>query len=150
MDKTSPLQLFEQHYQNLVCSLPLKDTDFIEDLSKHDLLPENIKIQLEKQSKHKERASYFLDNVIKPGLIVGDNTCFVSLLTVMKNSHYDSVKDIAVLVESQCNDNVKGKCVFLHNILYYIRMYICHQICKRGLIHTSDFATSKMHNFTDE
>ena len=111
MDKTSALQLFEQYYENLVYCLPLNDTDFIEDLSKHDLLPENIKIQLEKQSKHKERASYFLDNVIKPGLIDGDNTCFVSLLTVMKNSQYDSLKDIAVLMESQCNDNANSKCV---------------------------------------
>ena len=99
--KRSALQLFEHYYQGLMCSLHLNDTNFMEDLSKHNLLPEKIENELKELSKHKERASYFLDHVIKPGLVECDDTNFINLLTVMKNSQCDSVTDLAELIESE-------------------------------------------------
>ena len=111
MAKKSVLQMFEHYYQGLMHSLPLKDNDFMEDLSNHDLLPQNIKLKLDEMSKHKEKASYFLDSVIKSGLLVGDNASFITLLTVMSNSQYDSVKDLAKLIESEYDIDAESKSV---------------------------------------
>ena len=108
MAKKSALELFEHYYQGLIFSLPMKDNNFMKDLFKNDLLPEDIKHKLEEHPERKDRTSYFLDNVIKARLAVGDKTCFVSLLAVMNNSKYDNVKDLAEQVESE--HDVDAKC----------------------------------------
>ena len=101
MAKRSALELFEQYYQGLIFSLPMKDINFMEDLFKYDLFPEDVKYRLEELPEHKDRTSYFLDNIIKAELAVGDKTCFVNLLTVMNNSKYDHVKELAKQIESE-------------------------------------------------
>jgi len=114
MAKRSALELFEHYYQGLIFSLPMKDVNFMEDLCKNNLLDEDIKLNLETLSERKERTSYFLDNIIKPELVVGNNTCFTNLLTVMKNSNYDNVKDLATQIETEYDIN--AKCKF---VIYY-------------------------------
>ena len=109
MAKRSLFQLFEHHCQGLIHSLPLNNTDFIEDLSKCDLLPEDIKQKLEELPERKDRTSYFLDYVIKARLEDGDKTCFFNLLTVMNNSKYDNVKDLAKQIESEYDVDANGK-----------------------------------------
>ena len=108
MAKRSALELFEHYYQALIVSLPMKD-NFMEELFKHGLLPKDVIHKLEKLSERKNRASYFLDNVIKAGLIVGNKTCFVNLLTLMNNSKYDNVRDLAKQIESEYDDDAKCK-----------------------------------------
>ena len=108
MAKRLAIQLFEIYYEDLVCSLDLNDTNFTIDLSKYNLLSENIIIGLKEKSTTKEKVSYFLNNVIKTGLEGGDDTCFVKLLTVMKNSEYPSVKKLAEDIESKYDFGAKG------------------------------------------
>ena len=107
MAKRSALELFDNYYQALIFLLPMKDNNFTEELFKHNLLPEDIKHKLGELCERKDRTSYFLDNVIKTGLAVGDKTCFMSLLTVMNNSKYDNVKDLAKQIESEYDVNAK-------------------------------------------
>ena len=83
MAKRSTAELFEYHYTALVYSLPIKDTDFIDELLEHDLLPGNLKIKMDSLSIHSEKLSCFLDNVIKAGLAIDNNKCFFDLLTVI-------------------------------------------------------------------
>ena len=109
MAKRSALELFEHYYQALIFSLPMKDDKFMEELFKHGLFLEDVKHKLEKLSERKSRASYFLDNVIKAGLAVDNKMCFVNLLTLMNNSKYDNVKDLAKQIESEYNDDAKCK-----------------------------------------
>ena len=126
MAKRSALQVFEHYYQGLMYSLPFNDTDFMEDLSKHDLLPQNIKVKLDELSKIKEKASYFLDFLIKPGLLVGDNTYFITLLAVMKNSQYNSVNDLAKLIESESKCLICQFSVYkLYNQLFCMYINAC-------------------------
>ena len=120
MDKKSALDLFEHYYQGLI-SLPLKDNNFMEDLFKHDLLSENIKHRLETFNECKDRTSYFLDNIIKATLAVGDKRCFGDLLTVMNK--YDNVKDLATQIKSEYY--VDAKC----ELMIYIT--ICDQPCDK-------------------
>ena len=99
--KRSAVELFEYYYTVLGYSLPIKDTDILDKLYKHDLLPGDLKIKLETLTEHYERSSYFLDNVIKPGLAVGDRNCFVSLLAIMRNCKDSNVKDLANRVDEE-------------------------------------------------
>ena len=114
MAKRSATELLERYYTVLVFSLPIKDADFMDELLKHDLLPGGVKSKLESLVELNERSSYFLDNVIKPGLAVGNS--FVSLLTVMKFNKHDNVKELAKKIEQELTIDVKCEiiiCVWL-------------------------------------
>ena len=93
------------------------DVDFMDELLKHDLLPGGVKSKLKSLTGHYERSSYFLDNVIKPALAVGNSRCFVSLLNVLKCNKHDNVKDLATKIDKELNINVKCKitivCIFM-------------------------------------
>ena len=121
MAKRSAAELFEQYYLCLVFSLPIKDTDFMDELFKHDLLPGDLKIKLESLTVHNERSSYFLDNVIKPGLAVGNNKGFISLLAVMKNNKHDNVKDLAKKMENELAVGVNCK---IHSLFLLIFVFL--------------------------
>jgi len=113
MAKRSATELFEHYYTGLVFTLPIKDADFMKELDKHDLLSgENLKSSLESITVYYERASYFLDNVIKPRLTIDNDKCFVKLLTVMKRSKYDNVKELAKLIEKELA--IDANCKFYH------------------------------------
>lgn len=116
MAKRSATELLKHYYTTLINLLPIDDIDFMDELLKHDLLPGGVKSKLESLTVHKQRSSYFLDNVIKPGLAVGNSRCFVSLLTVMKSNKHDNVKDLATKIEKELTVDVKCEiiiCVFL-------------------------------------
>ena len=110
MAKRSATELFEHYYTGLVFSLPIKDATFMDELCKHDLFPGDVKSKLESLTITYERSSYFLDNVIKPGLAVGNSRCFVSLLTVMKCNKHDNVKDLATKIEKELVVDIKCNC----------------------------------------
>ena len=63
-------------------------------------------------TEHNERSSYFLDNVIKPRLTIDKGECFVKLLTIMKSSKYDNVKELAKLIEKELA--IDTNCKFNH------------------------------------
>ena len=110
MAKRSATELFERYYTTLVFSLPVKDVDFMDELLKHGLLHADMKSKLESLTVHKQRSSYFLDNVIKPGLAIGNNN-FINLLTVMKCNKHDNVKDLAKEIEKELVVDIKCKIV---------------------------------------
>ena len=122
MAKRSATELFEHYYTTLVYLLPSKDVDFIDELRKHDILPGGVKSKLESLSEINERSSYFLDNVIKPGLAVGNSRCFVSLLTVMKCNKHDNVKELATKIGKDLTiEDVKCKTIiFVCYIVNYM------------------------------
>ena len=130
MAKRSANELFEQYYTALVFSLPIKDTDFIDQLLKYDLLPGNLKLKLDLLTEHDARSSYFLDNTIKPGLAVGNSECFVSLLAVMNNSKHDNVKHLAKRIEKELAIDTKMKCKIVIFIKKYMYNFSFHLLCR--------------------
>ena len=120
MAKRSTTELFEQYHPILVYLLPVKDTDFIDKLLEHDLLSEDVKSKLESLTVPYERSSYLLNNVIKPGLVVGNNRCFVNLLSVMKCSKHDLVKDLAIKIEKELDIDVKCKNIINIRMCFYL------------------------------
>ena len=111
MAKRPASELFEDYYRTLIYSLPMKDATFINELLKHGLLTADLKIKLESLSMHNQRASCFLDTVIKSRLAVGDNRCFVDLLIVMKNNTHDNVKELAKEMENELAVDIKCKII---------------------------------------
>ena len=80
-------------------------------ISKHDLLPKDLKTKDESLTQHNRRASCFLNSVTKPGLAVGNSGCFVSLLTVMKNYKHDNVKELGIEIENKLAVSIKCKII---------------------------------------
>ena len=146
MAQRSVTELFERYYAVLVFSLPIKDADFMDELLKHGLLRADVKSKLESLTVHKQRSSYFLDNVIKPGLAVGNSSCFVSLLTVMKNNKHDNVKDLAKEIEKELFVDVKCKTIIvlsLHRLFHTKFNLLCMSI---KLIDSSKPLLRDLHN----
>ena len=79
MAKKSATELFEQYYKTLIYLLPMKDATFMDELLEHDLLTGDLKIKLESFTVQNQRSSYFLDNVIKPELAIGNSRIFLLL-----------------------------------------------------------------------
>ena len=123
--KRSSIELFEHYHQTLIFSLPMKNAKFLDELYKHGLVFEDL--NLESLGTCNERASYFLDKIIKPTLEDCDNTNFVKLLTVMKNSSYDHVKDLAEQIEKEFHIDAKCKlrtyiCAYMCNFFYFLHV----------------------------
>ena len=119
MAKKSANELFERYYMGLVFSLPVTDIDFSDKLFEHDLLPGDLRTKLESLTAHNERSSYFLDNVIKPGLAIGDSRNFVNLLIVMKTSKYDNIKDLAIKIGKELAVDTKCEIFVLVSLLIF-------------------------------
>ena len=124
--KRSVTDLFGHYYAALISLLPFNDTDFMDELLKHGLLPGDVKSKLESLTVHNERSSYFLDNVIKPGLVVGNNSHFVSLVAIMKGNKHDNVKDLATMIEKDLDIYIKCKVANCLFSIYNLCMYVLH------------------------
>ena len=96
---TSALQVIKFCYHTLVASLPLEDINFLAVLEKHNLLGD-AKSSVESMPTREERASYFLDNLMKQELEKNNVTGFYNLITIMANSKSDSLTKLAADISS--------------------------------------------------
>ena len=102
MESTSAVNILERYYQGIMYSLPMRDVEFLGKLQNRNLLPKAIEDILESLDKSTERASYFLDNVIKPELQNDStHTCLDVLLEIMMDSGYDNMVELATKVKSE-------------------------------------------------
>ena len=101
MAKRSASELCDHYYQGLVHCLPMKNSTFLSQLKQCNLLPEDVSTTLESLTTSAEKASYFLDNVIKPSLGVSGDTHFSTLLTVMIESTLDHVVELAETIQAE-------------------------------------------------
>ena len=73
----------------------MNDAVFTANLYSNDLLPGDLKNDIELISTKAQKATKFLDSVIKPTIDSDDGTRFGVLLEVMKDDEDDSVKRLA-------------------------------------------------------
>lgn len=104
MAKETSLEVFQQFYDKLVNILPMKDPIFIAQLFSHRLLPDNLKDCVESQTTQALKASCFLDQMIRPSVTTGIGNSFDELLSVMKDSEYQSVNELAELIKASLRD----------------------------------------------
>ena len=79
----------------------MNDDAFLKALRKKNILPGDVKNNLKQFSDASEKASYFIENVIKKGFDRGDDSCFTNLLAAMKESRYGEVKDLAEEIKNK-------------------------------------------------
>ena len=108
---SSTFKTFQTYYEDLVQSLPMSDSIFIAKLFKNGLLPNNCKAELKSLSTSADKAARFLDDVIEPALKVDNesgerNVQFILLLSVMKQSGYDNVKQLAETITSELDQSL--------------------------------------------
>ena len=80
----------------------MDDVIFTGELFQNRLLPNDWKAKLDSLPTSAEKAAKFLDNMIKPDIEGGSSGTF-TLLSIMKNSEYDNVKNLADTITSECD-----------------------------------------------
>ena len=103
MAASSALHFLEHYYQALVAFLPLQDEKFIAELHGQNLLPTHVSTSIVSLVTRKEKASYFLDVVIKTDLRNNDRTSFDKLAAVMAISKYDNLPHLAAMMMTSSN-----------------------------------------------
>ena len=104
--------VFVRYYLKLIRILPMNDDTFMRELFHHGLLPGDIMDKLKKQLTAANKATYFLDNVIKPSVTADIDISFDKLLDVMECSAYLGMKELAKLIRGDMrekeNDNTNN------------------------------------------
>ena len=88
-------EVFKRYSCKLAMSLPMDDSLFVANLAAHSLLPGDTKGQITSRSTQVEKATYFLDHVIKQSLDADSTGHFNNLLSIMKDSDYCYVDELA-------------------------------------------------------
>ena len=103
---SSIIDVFQGNYLNLMraLELPMTDEYFMGELYARKLLPGNLKATIKALSTGAEKASKFLDDVIKPSLESNDCTKFHTLLRVMIKNDDVTIKKLA---ESLLNETIR-------------------------------------------
>ena len=92
---------YYNYVEKLMKCLPMDDTHFITKLSRQKLLPGNIQNKIETLSTQADKASYFLNHIIKPALEINDTSSFDRLLSVMQDCGYDHVQNLSCKIKSE-------------------------------------------------
>lgn len=87
-------------YCEKLLNLPMNDTTFITKLLAQNLLPGDTGNKIEGLATPADKASYFLNYVIKPSIDLDNGDYFDKLLSVMEHCGYDYIKHLALEIKS--------------------------------------------------
>ena len=94
-------EVLKKHYSKLVKTLPMNDAIFVAELYSCDLLPGDLRDQLNLPHRTSaDKATLFLNNVIEPSVTSGVGSSFEKLLTIMEDCDHESVKELAKLIKT--------------------------------------------------
>ena len=86
-------KVFQEYYSQLVNSLPMHDAVFRAKLFEKGLLPGDSKERVESLATKADKATFFLDNMIKPSVQISNiGDSFKRLLDVMEDCGFEDVK----------------------------------------------------------
>jgi len=88
---------FTKYYAKLTEALPMDD--LLAELYANKLLPGDHKAKIESLNTRRQKAQYFLDEVIKPGLSIGYTGQFNKMIKVMESSDDRVVKHLAKQIQ---------------------------------------------------
>ena len=102
---TTILEVLKCHYPELLRLLPMEDNIFIGELFKNNLLPHNLKADINSLCTRADKVTKFLDSVITPSADNLNSINFKILLQVMMNSNDKAVEQLADTIISKLNRN---------------------------------------------
>ena len=106
--KMTQLKVYENYVEKLVKCLPMNDDHFVAILSAKQLLLGDAGNKIKQLSTQSDKASYFLNHVIKPALDNDDNSdYFEKLLSVMQNCGYDHVQKLSCEIKCDVNNDLR-------------------------------------------
>ena len=105
---SSVLEVFQEYYPQLMRALPMDDDYFIAQLYVKNLLPNNIKADIESLPNSAKRATRFLDDVIKSYVEKNDCTKFHTLLSLLKKNDNTTIKALAENIRSSLNETIRS------------------------------------------
>ena len=105
---SSVLEVFQEHYPQLMRALPMDDDYFIAELYAKKLLPNNIKAYIESLPNSAKRATRFLDDVIKPSVEKNDCTKFHTLLSLLKKNDNTTIKAVVNKIRKSLNETIRS------------------------------------------
>ena len=123
---SSTFKVYQKYYVELVRCLPMDDVVFIGELFKNKLLPSDLKAKLKSLlSTSKEKAAKFLDDVIEPALNAENSNgeMYFTLLSVMKESEYDTVKKLAEAIISELDHRSVSTVNVIGKLLLYSALW---------------------------
>ena len=91
------MEVFKSFYSQLTAVLPM---DNLSEFDSRGLLPGNHKNKIKLLTTLPEKAEYFLDNVIRPGLEIGYDQQFKHMLKLMENSDDSKLKHLAESIDT--------------------------------------------------
>ena len=103
------IRTYQNHVEKLVKCLPMDDTHFITKLSAQQLLPGDTENRIKTLSTQADKASYFLNHVIKPALDINETSDFDELLSIMQNCGYKHVQKLAVTIKCEIDKSDRIK-----------------------------------------
>ena len=107
MIMSSVLEVFQEHYPQLMKVLPMNDDYFIAQLYAKNLLTGSLKADVESLPTA-NRASKFLDDVIKPSVENNDCTKFHTLLWLMRENDDSTIKSLANKIRKSLNETIRS------------------------------------------
>lgn len=105
---SSIVDVFQENYPKLMRALPMDDEYFIAELYAKKLLPGNLKATIKALPTVAEKASIFLDDVIKPSLENNDCTKFHTLLRLMMENDDVTIKKLAERIRNLLNETIRN------------------------------------------
>ena len=115
--------IYVNYVDKLVECLPMDDTLFITKLSTQHLLPGDTESKIKALLTQADKASYFLNHVIKPALVIDDTCGFRKLLSVMQECDYEHVKKLS----RQISNDIKLKAGNAH--CTGVHSFVCMHAC---------------------
>ena len=91
----STSEVFIEFYDELVATLPMDDSRFVAKLFTHKLFPGNLKQRIKAKQTVEDKATYFLDHGIEPGVSVENSESFSKLLELMGKSGNITLRTLA-------------------------------------------------------
>jgi len=111
------LEVLKKYAEKLIRCLPMNDVRFIAMLSNHELLPGNTNNQIKALPTSTDKASYILDNVIRPALDIDDTSSFDNLLSVIEHCGYAYVETLAHEIKSETINTGTGiVCIHMYSM----------------------------------
>ena len=87
----------------------MDDAIFRAKLFSNDLLPGDLRNQLNLWTKSVDKASHFLDSAIKPSVTIDGGSSFLKLLIVMEDSKYENVRKLAASIRTNLATNLRER-----------------------------------------
>ena len=96
------MEVYEKNLEKLVKVLPMNDVEFTTQLKSNKILPDSVDAHIKSQSlpTESDKVDYYLKNVIKKSLDIGETEELNNLITVMEKCGYAHVERLAKAMKS--------------------------------------------------